>query len=57
MEMIQMKIVCPYCGSDKFDTYEVEGGYGNEVLELEVCYNCNETFRVIYTFNRIEKDD
>lgn len=52
-----MKIVCPYCSSDKYDTYEVEGGDGHEVHELEVCYDCNKTFRAIYIFNRIEKDD
>lgn len=50
-----MKIVCPYCGSDDFGTYDIQSD-DDEVHELKVCYDCNKPFRAIYIFNRIEKE-
>ena len=51
-----MEIKCPYCGSTEYDVFDTEGGRGNAINELCVCYNCDKVFRVIYAPDCIEKE-
>ena len=52
-----IKIRCPHCNSDDYETYATTGGDGAEFAELCECYDCGKQFRVIYKPNRIVKED
>lgn len=51
-----MKIKCPYCGSTEYETFDTTGGNGQAISELCVCFECDNTFRVIYAPDCIEKE-
>lgn len=51
-----MDIKCPYCSSDDFETFDIVGGGGRDVMELCSCYNCDGNFMVVYKFSSVEKD-
>ena len=51
-----MKIKCPYCGSTEYETFDTTGGDGQAISELCACFECDNTFRVIYAPDCIEKE-
>ena len=51
-----IKIKCPHCNSDDYETFGTTGGDGAEFAELCECYDCGEQFRVIYKPDRIVKE-
>ena len=52
-----MKIKCPYCGSEEYETFDTTGGDGQAISELCSCFECDKTFRVIYAPDCIEKEE
>ena len=51
-----MEIKCPYCGSTEYEIFDDTGGAGQDISELCACFDCDKTFRVIYTPKCIEKE-
>ena len=52
-----MKIKCPYCESEEYETFDTTGGDGQAISELCACFECDKTFRVIYAPDCIEKEE
>lgn len=52
-----MKIACPYCGHTDYECFDRVGEGTMEPIDLCICENCDKTFHVVFTFNRVEKDD
>ena len=50
-----MEIKCPFCGSTDFEVFDTIGGCGDNLEELCACFDCDETFRIVYKFDCIKK--
>ena len=51
-----MQLICPVCGSEDYECYDIVGEGTPNPEALCLCYECETDFRIHYVATHITKD-